>query len=102
MRRRLCATMRRPASSIMALIAPVRLRPVASGLMMENVRSTGIRLFGQIGQLDSGEPRARQASVDSQVKANSLAGPPVAPFTLGRPTISVAPEGGTLSRLATF
>src|ERR1700730_7379393 len=39
MRRRFCATMRSPACSIMALIAPVRLREVASGLMMENVRS---------------------------------------------------------------
>src|SRR3954471_13834549 len=42
MRTRFCATMRRPACSIMALIAPVRLRAVASGLMMEKVRSTAI------------------------------------------------------------
>ena len=37
--RRFCATMRRPASSNFALTLPVRLRRVASGLMMENVRS---------------------------------------------------------------
>src|SRR5262249_44732877 len=39
---RFCATMRRPAFSITALMAPVRLRAVASGLMIENVRSTAI------------------------------------------------------------
>ena len=39
MRMRFCATMRRPAFSITALIAPVRLRAVASGLMIEKVRS---------------------------------------------------------------
>src|SRR5262245_34764785 len=42
MRRRFCATMRRPAFSITALMPPVRLRAVASGLMIENVRSTAI------------------------------------------------------------
>src|ERR1700753_4330796 len=36
--------MRRPASSITALILPVRLRRVASGLMIENVRSIAISL----------------------------------------------------------
>src|SRR5882762_4492995 len=39
MRMRFCATMRRPAFSISALTAPVRLRSVASGLMIEKVRS---------------------------------------------------------------
>src|SRR6201747_2653433 len=39
MRMRFCATIRSPASSIRALIAPVRLRVVASGLMIEKVRS---------------------------------------------------------------
>jgi hypothetical protein len=39
MRTRFWPTMRRPACSIMALIAPVRLRAVASGLIIENVRS---------------------------------------------------------------
>jgi hypothetical protein len=34
--------MRKPACSIMALTAPVRLRAVASGLMIENVRSIDI------------------------------------------------------------
>src|SRR6202035_5526503 len=42
MRTRFCATMRRPTCSIMALIAPVRLRAVASGLMIEKVRSIAI------------------------------------------------------------
>ena len=45
MRTRFCAMMRRPALSIIALIAPVRLRVVASGLMIEKVRSIAI---GQI------------------------------------------------------
>src|SRR5580692_2782034 len=39
MRMRFCATMRSPAFSISALTAPVRLRAVASGLMIEKVRS---------------------------------------------------------------
>src|SRR5207253_2850714 len=42
MRTRFCATMRKPALSMIALIAPVRLRCVASGLMIEKVRSTAI------------------------------------------------------------
>src|SRR5512135_2984441 len=45
MRTRRCATIRRPACSIMALIAPVRFRAVASGLMIEKVRSTAIVLI---------------------------------------------------------
>src|SRR5437764_1329458 len=45
MRTRFCATMRRPAASIMALIAPARLRRIASGLMIEKVRSTAIAPF---------------------------------------------------------
>src|ERR1700759_4518964 len=44
MRMRFCATIRRPAFSISALTAPVRLRSVASGLMIEKVRS--IAIFG--------------------------------------------------------
>src|SRR5215212_4742286 len=39
MRTRFCAMIRRPACSIMALTAPVRLRATASGLMIEKVRS---------------------------------------------------------------
>ena len=35
---RFCAMILRPAASSLALIAPVRLRRVASGLMIENVR----------------------------------------------------------------
>jgi len=36
------ATTRRPASSSFAVIAPVRLRRVASGLMIEKVRSVAM------------------------------------------------------------
>ncbi len=43
-RTRFWAMMRSPAFSIMALMPPVRLRAVASGLMMENVRSIAIPL----------------------------------------------------------
>src|SRR3954454_13156659 len=42
MRSRFWATIRRPAFSISALTAPVRLRAVASGLMIEKVRSIAI------------------------------------------------------------
>ena len=37
-----CATTRRPASSNLAMILPVRFRRVASGLMIERVRSTAM------------------------------------------------------------
>lgn len=37
-----------------------------------------------------------------QISARRRTGAPVASFTLGRPTTSVAPAAGTLSRLATF
>jgi hypothetical protein len=41
---RFWATMRSPAFSIKALTAPVRLRSVASGLMIEKVRSIAMVL----------------------------------------------------------
>src|SRR5437660_7704632 len=44
MRMRFCATMRRPAFSITAFTAPVRLRAVASGLIIEKVRSMAMIL----------------------------------------------------------
>src|SRR5579862_3537486 len=47
MRMRRWATMRRPASSITALILPVRFRLVASGLMIEKVRSV-MSLFASL------------------------------------------------------
>src|SRR5215510_10815328 len=56
MRVRLCAMMRKPAPSMMALIAPVKLRAVASGLMIEKVRSTAIALFFK--EETAGEPIA--------------------------------------------
>jgi hypothetical protein len=49
--------MRSPACSIMALMAPVRLRAVASGLRIEKVRSTAIgfypslRLIGEFNDI---------------------------------------------------
>src|SRR5262252_818182 len=42
MRTRFCPMIRKPAFSMRALIAPVRLRAVASGLMIEKVRSIAI------------------------------------------------------------
>jgi hypothetical protein len=58
--------MRRPACSIIALIAPVRLRAVASGLRMENVRSTAIDDLPHVPLLRdaaaySGRPTWRQS-----------------------------------------
>src|SRR6185437_16686103 len=55
MRMRRWATMRRPASSITALILPVRFRRVASGLMIEKVRSV-MWLFGSLAN-GMGGPR---------------------------------------------
>src|SRR5579871_2841675 len=52
MQTRFCATMRSPAFSINAFTAPVRLRAVASGLMIEKVRSIGMTSsFGGRGKL---------------------------------------------------
>ena len=45
-----CAMIRSPACSIMAVIAPVRLRSVASGLMMEKVRSIVIVMVFVTGE----------------------------------------------------
>src|SRR5262245_33019688 len=50
--------MRKPACSIMALIAPVRLRAVASGLMIENVRSIAIWQASFVGGLRPGKTGA--------------------------------------------
>src|SRR5690348_515294 len=49
MRMRFCAMMRSPAFSIMALIAPVMLRAVASGLRIEKVRSIAISHLFDVG-----------------------------------------------------
>ena len=59
---RFCATIRSPASSSTALILPVRFRRVASGLMMENVRSVAIAasLGFRVGRLSRGLRRQGQ------------------------------------------
>src|SRR3712207_5319532 len=49
MRMRFWATILRPAFSITALMAPVRLRLVASGLMIEKVRSVAMDRLGHGG-----------------------------------------------------
>src|SRR5450432_2415437 len=50
---RFWATMRRPAFSISALTAPVRLRSVASGLMIEKVRSIAMVSSSNSGEIGS-------------------------------------------------
>src|SRR6476660_4701624 len=67
MRMRFCATIRRPAFSITALTAPVRLRAVASGLMIEKVRSMAIilslrrkRWFGVAGLISAPLPDGKR------------------------------------------
>src|SRR5262249_261969 len=47
-------------------------------------------------------PRRVSPEPCTQTRAMRRAGPPVASFTFANPPASVAPEGGTLSRLATF
>src|SRR5262245_29393379 len=54
MRMRLWPTILRPAFSMTALMAPVRLRAVASGLMIENVRSTAIGVLFQRDEILGG------------------------------------------------
>src|SRR5690349_24713006 len=65
MRMRFWATIRRPAFSISAFTAPVRLRAVASGLMIEKVRSVAILVLKLTGcgggRAYIGDPLARQA-----------------------------------------
>src|SRR4051794_11189569 len=48
MRMRLDATTRSPASSSILVTAPVRLRRVASGLMIEKVRVTAMKRSGEL------------------------------------------------------
>src|SRR6476661_6820660 len=80
MRMRFCATMRSPAFSITAFTAPVRLRAVASGLMIEKVRSMAMILSlqekavvrscgGYIGAV-----ALRQATVKAGMRALRRAG----------------------------
>src|SRR3954453_1686647 len=57
--------MRRPASSITALILPVRLRRVASGLMIEKVRS----VMGLFASLDGRGNRAARREVAGSIPA---------------------------------
>src|ERR1051326_948240 len=73
MRMRFCATIRKPAFSIRALIAPVMFRPVASGLMIEKVRSiammfpwnNGGRICGAyIGAMPDRQATGRVATSD--------------------------------------
>src|SRR5262245_28735476 len=146
---RFCATIRSPARSIISLIAPVKLRAVASGLMIEKVRSIAIALYygkegrkGRIAAAYSERDVVRQlrhsrslgpcrcllvrarkrgipgvaiktllcpkrgtggtAAPPCHTSARRRAGPPVASFTFAKPTTSMAPTAGTLSRLATF
>jgi hypothetical protein len=69
MRVRFCAMMRKPARSIMSLIAPVKLRAVASGLMIEKVRSIVIALFFKEGRERGVRLRRLIASVPKRGKA---------------------------------
>src|SRR5229473_3882230 len=66
MRMRFWATIRSPAFSISALIAPVRLRAVASGLIIEKVRSIAIisSLQGAKGELRRLYRRHRRTASD--------------------------------------
>src|SRR5437588_302987 len=77
MRSRFWAMIRNPACSIMALIAPVRLRSVASGLMIEKVRSTAIHDFlcRETGDVDEREVQNHQRQADGEAgdRCHSLA-----------------------------
>src|SRR5262249_13868449 len=80
MRVRLCAMIRKPAPSIMALIAPVKLRTVASGLMIEKVRSIAIGWFfkeenagARIAAAYSDHALARQGVTEALVIKRGLA-----------------------------
>src|SRR5687767_4429964 len=63
---RLLATTRRPASSSILVTAPVRLRRVASGLMIEKVRVTAmgssLRVCGRFARAPSGGVSPAQGS----------------------------------------
>src|SRR5690606_8214613 len=71
MRIRLLATTRRPASSSILVIAPVRLRRVASGLMIEKVRVTAM---GSSFETGSGNLRAPLAGGRAGRKEGRLSG----------------------------
>src|SRR5882724_3367764 len=71
MRMRFWATIRSPAFSISALTAPVRLRSVASGLMIEKVRSIGMftslqTLVGELAGLYRRSPQTASDPVTRQ------------------------------------
>ena len=62
------AMIRKPACSIMALTAPVRFRAVASGLMIEKVRSLAI--VGSFGNV-AGARKAMRAAVGGAYSRHS-------------------------------
>src|SRR3954452_17519962 len=76
MRRRFWATMRRPAFSMTALTAPVRFRFVASGLMIEKVRSRAMAVPGLSGSRAYSDPlpgpQAAFRSCEGRARASSV------------------------------
>src|SRR5271154_6471736 len=72
---RFCATIRSPASSRRALTAPVKLRRVASGLIIDKVRSVAIAaLLGfRLGRLSKGLRPGGQGGTSFPPKASAPA-----------------------------
>src|SRR3954454_20770783 len=95
MRRRFWATMRRPAFSMTALTAPVRFRFVASGLMIEKVRSRAMAvpgLAGIAGLLCGGGPPGAMG-VAGRAGYRGFRAPPPPPLTRPWAVGKAAPPG---------
>ncbi len=70
--------MRRPAASRQALILPVRFRRVASGLMMDSVRSVAMAGLLLVGREVVGREVVGKAVVGKRVGGKRVGGGPVA------------------------
>src|SRR5215204_778110 len=93
---RLLATTRRPESSSILVTAPVRLRLVASGLMIEKVRETAIGEFlAGVGELRA--PLARRSPARKVRRAPALARPAF-PGSFSRNPIALHPAADILER----
>src|SRR3990167_3708978 len=76
------ATTRRPASSSILVTAPVRLRRVASGLMIEKVRVTAMLMFLKVRKLRLGDCGAPLAPKGAHCKRMLAASAPAARLVL--------------------
>src|SRR5579883_474609 len=102
MRIRFWATIRNPAFSITALMAPVRLRAVASGLMMEKVRSIAMCGPYKIAPREVAGLYRRSRCTASEANRQDNRGAGLRRFHLGEPSLKRLARFRSASRAYVF